>query len=91
MAVTWSLAMVKGNNKINDAKKSGKLLAISITTGMQQSKAGRMAQWSTSRASLEATGCCHWASVCAVLPWRPSWLAILVENTKHYQKLLLAS
>ncbi len=51
-------------------KKCRKLLAVLITMGMGWCRAGCIAQWSTSRASLEATRCCHQASVCAVLPWR---------------------
>jgi len=40
-------------------------------------------QWSISRASLEATGCHHWASACIALPLQPPWSTNLVENTKH--------
>jgi hypothetical protein len=64
------LAMVVANNKFNDEKNAGKLLAISIDMWMRWYNAGRIAQCTTSRASLEATGCCHWASACAVLPRR---------------------
>ncbi len=39
---------------------------------MCRCNAGRITQWRTSWASLEATGCRHWASACAVLPqWLP--------------------
>jgi hypothetical protein len=62
---------------------AGKSLAISIAMGMRQYNAVLIAQWSTSRASLEATGCCHWASACAVLPWRLPWLTISNEMQKH--------
>ena len=41
---------------------------------------GCIAQWSTSRASLEATGCWHWLSVCAVSPRRPPWSTNLNER-----------
>ena len=45
-----------------------------------------ISQWSTSWASLEATGCHHQLSVCIALPRQPPWLSILVQNTKHNQK-----
>jgi hypothetical protein len=77
--------------KLRMQKDAGKLLVLSIAMGMWWCDAGCIAQWSTSRASLEATRCCHWASVCAILPRQQTWLAILVVNTKHEQKLLLAS
>jgi hypothetical protein len=51
MTVTWLLATIMGDNKINDEKNAGKLLAISITMGMLQCDAGHITRWSTSRAS----------------------------------------
>jgi hypothetical protein len=62
-----------GDNVISDDKNEGKSLAISIAMAMQQYDTGRITQLSTSRAPLEATGCRHWASACAVSPWRPPW------------------
>jgi hypothetical protein len=56
MTVTWLLALVMGDNKIDNAKNAGKLLAILITIGMRQCKAGCITQWNTSRAVL------HWIS-----------------------------
>jgi hypothetical protein len=38
------------------------MLAISIAMRMRRCDAGHIAQWSTSRASIEATGCRHWES-----------------------------
>jgi len=66
--------MLVGNNVLMTTKNAGKLLAISIAMRMWQYDAGCIPQWSPSRASLEATGCRHWASACAVLPRRPLWL-----------------
>ena len=65
--------MVVANNEINETKNAGKSTTISVAMAMQRYDAGRIARWSTSRASLEATGCCHWASACAVLPRWPPW------------------
>jgi hypothetical protein len=45
-----------GNNDIGDNKNAGKLTTISMVMAMQWYDAGRIARWSTSRASLEATG-----------------------------------
>ena len=75
--------MVVANNEIDETKNAGKSTTISVAMAMQRYDAGRIARWSTSRASLEATGCRHWASAHITLPRRPSWSTILVENTKH--------
>jgi hypothetical protein len=73
-------------------KNAGKLLAILITMQMWQYDAGCIAQWSTSRALLEATGCCHWMSAYTVLPRRLSWLAIFgVRQKNTYKTQLYAS
>jgi hypothetical protein len=65
--------MVVANNEIDKTKNAGKLTTISMAMAMQRYDVGRIAQWITSRASLEATGCCHRASACAVLPRRSPW------------------
>jgi hypothetical protein len=59
--------MVVANNEIDETKNAGKSTTISMAMAMQQYDAGRIARWSTSRASLEATGCRHRASACAIL------------------------
>ncbi len=51
--------MLVGNNELAITKNAGKLLAISIAMRMRQYDAGQIARWSTSMASLEATGCRH--------------------------------
>ena len=63
--------MVVGDSESTATKNAGKSMAISIAMAMQRYKAGRIDQYSTYRASLEATGCSHWASACAVSPRRP--------------------
>ena len=65
--------MVVGDNESTATKNAGKSMAILIAMAMQWYDAGHIARWSISRASLEATGCIHWASACAVLPQRPPW------------------
>jgi len=54
------LAMVVGDNGSTATKIACKSLAVLIAMAMQQYNVGRIAQWSSSRASLEATGCRHW-------------------------------
>ncbi len=54
-------------------KKAGKSMAISIAMVMQRYDVGHITRWSTFRASLEATGCCHRLSACAVSPQQPPW------------------
>jgi len=73
--------MVVANNELTATQNADKSLAISIAMAMQRYDARRITQWSTSRASLEATGCRHQASACAVLPWRPPWSTI--SNKTH--------
>ena len=58
--------MVVANNEIDETKNAGKSTTISEAMAMQRYDAGRIARWSASRASLEATGCRHRASACAV-------------------------
>jgi len=50
---------------------------------MRRCDAGRIARWSTSWASLKATGCHYQSSARIALLRRPPWSMILVENTKH--------
>ena len=65
--------MVVGDNNSTATKNAGESMEISIAMAMQWYNAGRIAQWITSGASLEATGCRHRASACAVSPRRPPW------------------
>jgi hypothetical protein len=65
------LAMVVGNKKSMTTNNAGKLLAFFITMRMWRYNAGRITQWSTSRASLEVTvpvlyrpGRCHGQLIC---------------------------
>ena len=51
--------MVVGNNESTATKNAGESMAISIAMSMQRYDAGLISQSSTSRASLEATGCRH--------------------------------
>jgi hypothetical protein len=75
------MVVANNDNEINKKKNAGKLMTILMAMAMQQYDAGRIARWSTSRASLEATGCRHLASACAVLPRRPPWL--MNSNKTH--------
>ena len=78
--------MVVANNKIEETKNAGKLTMISMAMTMQRYNTGHIAQWSTSRASLEATGCPHRVSACAVSPRRPSWSTNLNKTHKTLTK-----
>jgi hypothetical protein len=75
--------MLVGNNELAITKNAGELLAILIAMRMWRYDVGHITRWSTSRASLEATGCRHWASARIALPRQPPWSTISVENTKH--------
>ena len=85
--------MVVGDNKSTTTKNAGKSMAILIAMAMQRYDAGHIARWSTSRASLEATGCHHRASACTVSPRRPPWSKNLnqTQKTLDNKTQLLAS
>jgi hypothetical protein len=75
-----------GDNEIGDDKNEGKLLAISIATQTRRYDVGHIARWRTFRASLEATGCRHRASACAVSPRRPPWSTNSLKQHKTLTK-----
>jgi hypothetical protein len=79
-----------GDNKSTATKNAGESMAISIAMAMQWYDAGRIARWITSGASLEATGCSHRASACAVSPRRPPWSTNSLKQQKHYQKSIFS-
>jgi len=62
-----------GQQRIDDNNHAGESLANLIAMQVRRYDAGRIARWITSGASLEATGCSHRASACAVLPRQPPW------------------
>ncbi len=76
--------MVVANNEIDETKNAGKWTTISMTMRLQRYDVGRIARWSTSRASLKATGCRHRASACAVSPQQPPWLT---DSNKTHKTL----
>ncbi len=76
--------MVLGDNESTATKNAGESMAILIAMAMQRYDAGHITRWSTSGASLEATGCRHRSSACAVSPCRPPWS----KNSKQTHKTL---
>jgi hypothetical protein len=78
--------MVVGDTKSTATKNAGESMAISIAMAMQWYDAGRIARWITSGASLEATGCSHRASDCAVSPRQPPWSTNLLKQHKTLTK-----
>jgi hypothetical protein len=94
--------MVVANNEIDVTKNAGKSTMISTTMRMRWCDAGRITRWSTSRASLEATGCRHRASARIAPPRRPPWSTtsnkthktltkhnFKLANTVHFERYLL--
>ena len=64
--------MVVGDNESTATKNAGESMANSIAMAMQRYDAGHIARWSTSGASLKATGCHHRLSACIVSSlWPP--------------------
>ena len=86
LTITWSLAHGCGQNELTATKNADKSLAMLMAMAMQRYNAGRIAQWNLSRNSLEATGCRHWASACAVSPRWPPWLTNLNKTHKTLTK-----
>ena len=84
--ITWYLAMVVSDIKIVVNEKCRQMLAILIAMRMWRYNAGHIARWSTSSATLEATGCCHRPSACAILPRRLPWLANSLKTHKKLTK-----
>ena len=78
--------MVVANNKIKETKNAVKLTTISIAMQTRGYNAGHIARWSTSRASLEATGCRHRARACALLPRQPPLSTNLNKTHKTLTK-----
>jgi hypothetical protein len=62
---------------INNRKNAADLLAISMAMWIRRYGAERIAQYGRSRATLDATGRCHWVSIRPVLPQRTPWSLIL--------------
>jgi hypothetical protein len=61
------------------------LRLVSTAAMMRQCNAAYIVQWRGSRASLEATGCCHWASICSVSSRRTTGLhARKKQRKKHH-------
>ena len=75
-----------GQQWIDDNKHAGESLANLIAMQVRRYDTGRIAWWITSGASLEATGCSHRASACAVSPRRPPWSTNLLKQHKTLTK-----
>jgi len=72
---------VSGQQQIDNNKKCRQIAdGFMIAMQMRWYDVGRIAQWSTSRASLEATGCHHREKACAVLPRQPPWSTSLLKQ-----------
>ena len=81
-----------GQQRIGNNKNSGKSLVILIAMRMRRCAVGCIARWSTSRASLGATGGSrHRVSACAVSPRRPPWSTNLLTTQNTTKTQLLAS
>ena len=63
---------------INNGKNAAASLAISMAMRIRRYGAECITQYSRSRATLDATERCLWASICPVLPQRIPWSSILV-------------
>ena len=64
------------DKKLTTEKNEHPLRAISMAMMMHRCDAKCIAQCSMSRATLEATGCHHWASIRPISHWRTPWSSI---------------
>jgi len=78
LTLTWSFNYIYSWHKIDGRKNAPTLLAISMAMRIRWYGAECIAQYGRSRATLDATGRHHWASICPVLPRRMPWSLILV-------------
>ncbi len=81
-------------NSINQSEKNAAdSLAISMAMRIRRYGAEHIAQYGRSRATLDATGCHHWASIHPVLPQRTPWSSISAETIElwHCESLFKAS
>jgi hypothetical protein len=70
--ITWSFGYGYEDIKSTTKKNGPALRAISMAMRIRRYDAERIAQCGRSRATLDATGCRHWASIRPVLPrWTP--------------------
>jgi hypothetical protein len=78
--------MVVANNEIDETESAGKLTMILVAMVMQRYDVMRIAQWSISRASIEATGCHHQPSARIISPRRLPWSRNSNETHKTLTK-----
>jgi hypothetical protein len=78
LTILWSFSYSYADDiKLMTDKNAPPLLAISMAMPIRWYGAERIAQYGRSRATLGATGCCHWVSIHPVSPrWMP-WSSIL--------------
>ena len=62
---------------INNRKNAAALLAISMAMWIRRYGSERIAQCGRSRATLDATGRCHWVIIHPILPQRTPWSSML--------------
>ena len=71
-------------------KNTPSLLAVSMAIAMRWYNTTHIAQWRRSRASLEATGCHHWPSICSnnikgTYPCQKNWCFLSSTRWKRPQ------
>jgi hypothetical protein len=68
------------NNKSTMAKQNTSFAVISTAMRIRRYSAVRIVQYGRSMATLDATICRHWASICPVSPLRMPWPSILAQK-----------
>ena len=88
--ITWSFSYILIKQK---RRRWQTKLAILIAMAVQRCNTKCIAQWRMSRAISEATGCCHQATTCSVMPQRPPGSQLRQqrwENTPCLLAILMA-
>jgi hypothetical protein len=88
MGFSYDYGKQKRGSKIPNAPL---LWAILMAKRAQWSDTDGITQCGMSRATLEATGQCHWATTCSVLPQRPPGQQQMKRGQKYTPTLLAVS
>ncbi len=71
--------------KLAEEKNGPALRAILMAMRIRRYNAEHITEYGRSKATLDATICRHWASICLVLPWRTPWSLITAQKVKLWR------
>ncbi len=86
MTITWAISTVVGDNGIDDDEKRRETAGDFDHHADAAVRCRAHCPMEHTHTSLEATGCRHWASACAILPQRPPWSTNTLKTHKTLTK-----